>query len=141
MVDVEIEEFLEARYAEEAKRWQTIWRFEQGDRRIDGWWDLGGTLGYAVQDVIDTTRGGREVAAKRKRLALYLEAKRDLEDVLKGFRAEETPANFHTHADQRRKREQAAGRFIAFETSVKLDAMAYQDHADFDPRWKVDDGD
>lgn len=67
----DIVEFLSAQFDAEAKRWQTIWRFQQGDKRIDGWWDLGGTLGYAVSDIIDTTRGGREVAAKRRVLARH----------------------------------------------------------------------
>lgn len=64
----DIVEFLEAQYANEAKQWQTIWRFKQGDRRVDGWWDLGGTFGGLVHSLTDTTRGGRDLAAKRRRL-------------------------------------------------------------------------
>lgn len=63
--------FLTARYDEEAQRWKTIWRFKAGDKRIDGWWDLGGTFGRTVNAVIDTTHGGRDIAAKRRILARH----------------------------------------------------------------------
>ncbi len=103
-----------------------------------------GAYGYLDDEVAehigrhDPARVLADLAAKRKRLALYLEAKAVLEGILKGFRAEETPANFHMHAAQRQKREQAAGRFIAFQTSVKLDAMTWAKHGGFRPEWKVE---
>jgi hypothetical protein len=65
--DVEIVAFLTAQYEEEARRWKTVWLFQTAGReRVDGWWDLGGTFGRAVNDIIDTTRAGRDLAAKRR---------------------------------------------------------------------------
>jgi hypothetical protein len=131
-------EFLTARLEEDAQRWKVIWRFKAGDKSVDGWWDLGGTFGYLVDDCTNTTRGGREVAAKRKRVALYVEAKEILTEVLKSAPPEETPATGHSYVRERIKVRQATGRFIAYETSVRLDAMVYADHSDFDPSWRVE---
>lgn len=103
-----IVEFLNARYAEEAKRWQTIWRFQAGDRRIDGWWDLGGTFGSAVNAIVDTSQGGRDLAAKRAILALALEMAKD--------------EIFRTAAD----------------LIVRNLAAPYFEHTDFNPAWRME---
>lgn len=113
----DIVEFLTARYAEEAKRWQTIWRFQAGDKRIDGRWDLGGTFGRAVSSIIDTTRGGREVAAKRQIVAEYEARSRDVELML--------------GPDTVRQRE-----WSGLHLAVRLLATAYADHPDFDESWR-----
>ncbi len=63
--------FLRRQYDEEAKRWQTLWLKWQGNKRITGGWDGWGDVGYAVSAILDTTRGGRDLAAKRAILALH----------------------------------------------------------------------
>lgn len=96
----------------------------------------------AVDHVLrwDPARVLAEITAKRKRLALYLEAKETLTAVLAGTNPralDETPATAHSYSRERIKVNQASGRFIAYEISVKLDAMAYADHEDFDERWRT----
>lgn len=127
--------FMQARIAEDAKRWQRIWRAFRGDRRIGGGWDGWGPLGHLVSACVDPTRGGRETAAKRKRLELYVQARDELRAFLAGKRA---------HLDAKvfaRELNRAHGCFLALETAVRLDAYVYADHADYadyDERWKLD---
>lgn len=88
----------------------------------------------------DPARVLAEIAAKRKRLALYAEARETLTAVLAGTppRAfDESPATAHSYSRERIKVQQASGRFVAYEMSVRLDAMVYSDHEDFDESWRT----
>ena len=126
MSGADICEFIEARLAEDAKRWQTIWRFKAGDKRIDGWWDLGGTLGYAVSDIIDTTRGGRDIAAKRAILALHMRGYAEFEDGTRIPFCEDRSADPDFNGD-----------LWAPCLTARLLAAPYADHEDFAPAWSV----
>lgn len=126
--------FMQARLAEDAKRWQKIWRFKMGDKRIGGWWDLGGTFGHAVHHVADPTRGGRETAAKRKRLELYIQAHTELRELVERERLHTELMGSPFSGAIR----EATSRFMALETAVRLDAYVYAGHKDYDERWKLD---
>lgn len=123
--------FIEARLAEDAQRWKTIWRFKVGDKSVDGWWDLGGTFGYAVNDIIDTTRGGREVAAKRRVLSRHCPGVAQWE---------------HMPIPCAGCRGCPVGKsgFLYFTKDINECpelrdlASAYADHPDFDPAWRID---
>jgi Family of unknown function (DUF6221) len=77
----------------------------------------------------------REIAAKRARLALYLDAKETLATALKNAPPENDPATEHSYARERINVNQASGRLIALETSVRLDAEIYSDHPDYRQEW------
>lgn len=144
---MDIVEFLTARYAED----QTMIDRNSGPRGDSG---LGsGFPDYRTYDDEDIraadayierfgpVRLRAELEARRRRLTLYVEARETLEAVLKGTspRAlEDDPATAHSYSRERIKVQQASGRFIAFEISVKLDAMAYAEHPDFKPEWRID---
>jgi hypothetical protein len=83
----------------------------------------------------DPARVLREVEAKRKRLALYLDAKEALAAALKNA-PPDSPATAHSYVRERINVNQASGRFTALETSVRLDAMAWSDHPDYRQEWK-----
>lgn len=78
----------------------------------------------------------REVAAKRERLRLYLEAQEALTEFLKDAPPQETPANALSYRRERGKHQQLAQRFAAYEMSVRLDAAVHDGHPDFDERWR-----
>ena len=84
----------------------------------------------------DPARVLREVEAKRKRLALYLDAKETLAVALKKAPPEDDPATAHSYVRERINVNQASGRFTALEMSVRLDAMVYGDHPDYRAEWK-----
>ena len=84
----------------------------------------------------DPARVLREVAAMRERLALYLDAKETLAVALRKAPPEDDPAAAHSYVRERINVNQASGRFAALEMSVRLDAMVYSDHPDYDPSWK-----
>lgn len=86
----------------------------------------------------DPARVLADITAKRKRLALYIEAEKTLRAAIETVPPEE-PENMHTYTRPRGRAMHDAGRFLAFEKSVKLDAMAYASHPDFDPAWRTDD--
>lgn len=77
----------------------------------------------------------REVDAKRKRLALYLDAKETFAAALKKAPPEGDPATTHSYVRERINVNQASGRFTALEMSVRLDVMAYNDHPDYRQEW------
>lgn len=139
---MDIVEFLTARYTEEAKRWQMIWRFQQGDKRIDGWWDLGGTLGYAVSDIIDTTRGGREVAAKRAILALHKYGGNarhpDTDSRIPVCAVCESPPLYNTPPWPPEVFLDGDGDASMWPClTLRHQAAPYADHADYNPAWAV----
>ena len=88
----------------------------------------------------DPARVLREVEAKRRRLALYLDAKETLAAALEKAPPEDDPATAHSYVRERINVNQASGRFAALEMSVRLDAMAWSDHADYRPEWKAPEG-
>jgi hypothetical protein len=99
---------------------------------------VGSTGGrYAAEHIArhDPARVLREVEAKRARLALYLDAKEALAAAL-GAAPPDGPAFAHSYVRERINVNQASGRFAALEMSVRLDAMAWCDHPDYDPEWK-----
>ena len=124
--------FLTARLAEDAKRWQKIWRFKHGDRRIDGWWDLGGTFGRLVDSLTDTTRGGREVRAKRKHLEMW----RDALDRMNEARRKAADATDETskHAHEL-EYDRAVGAFDMICDVLTLDVAIYAEHPEYDQNW------
>lgn len=83
----------------------------------------------------DPDRVLREVAAKRKRLALYLDAKETLAAVLRKAPPEDDPATAHSYVRERISANRASGRFTALEMSVRLDAAVYSDHPDYRQEW------
>jgi hypothetical protein len=87
--------------------------------------------------VYDPGRALREAGAKRKRLALYLDAKEALKTALKNAPMIDDPAAAHSYVRARINVNQASGRFAALEMSVRLDAMAYHDHPDYEQEWKL----
>lgn len=89
----------------------------------------------------DPARVLAEIAAKRKRLALYLEAREALNAALNAAPAkalDETPATAHSYSRERITINTLTGRFTAYETCVRLDVAAYSAHADYDPAWRID---
>lgn len=74
----------------------------------------------------DPARVLAETAAKRKRLQLCIDAKAKLDDVLKN------PGRYGPTDEGN-----ALGRHAGFYVSVRLDAMAYADHPDYDPAWRI----
>ena len=79
----------------------------------------------------------REVAAKRQRLAEYLDAKETLAAALKKAPPEDDPATAHSYVRERINANQASGRFVALEGSIRLDAAVYNDHPDYEELWKL----
>jgi hypothetical protein len=78
----------------------------------------------------------RDIEAKRRRLALYLDAKETLAATLRKAPPEGDPATAHSYVRERINVNSASGRFAALEMSVRLDAMAYSDHPDYRQEWK-----
>jgi Family of unknown function (DUF6221) len=76
----------------------------------------------------DPARELREVEVKRKRLALYLDAKKTLAEALAKAPPEGDPATAHSYVRERINVNQASGRFTALEVSVSLDVAAYGGH-------------
>lgn len=70
----------------------------------------------------DPARVLREVAAKRERLALYVE----VTDIL-----------FHGSSGDRIKYQRESGRFEALDVEVRRDAAIYADHPDYKPDWNL----
>ena len=95
---------------------------------IPGWYSWGD-----VETLCAATL--REVTAKRKRLALYLDAKEALAVALKNAPPEDDPAVAHSYVRERINVNQASGRFTALEMSVRLDATVYSDHPDYQQEW------
>ena len=85
----------------------------------------------------DPARVLREVEAKRKRLTLYLDAKETLAAALKKAPPEDDPATAHSYVRERINANQASGRFVALEGSIRLDAAVYDDHPDYEELWKL----
>jgi hypothetical protein len=77
----------------------------------------------------------REVEAKRKRLALFTAALKKVTAALKKAPPEDDPATAHSYVRERINVNQASGRFVALEMSVRLDAMVYSDHPEFKQEW------
>jgi len=84
----------------------------------------------------DPARALREVAAKRKRLALYLNAEEALAAALKNAPPED-PAVAHSYVRERISANQASGRFTALEMSVRLDASVWSGHPDYRKEWAL----
>jgi Family of unknown function (DUF6221) len=76
----------------------------------------------------------RDVEAKRKRLALYLDAQKTLAAALMDAPAE-TPATAHSYVRERINVNSAGGRFSGLETAVRLDVMVYSTHPDYRQEW------
>lgn len=98
-------------------------------------------LGPAFQQRFDPARVLAEIAAKRKRLALYLEAREALTAALTAAPAkalDETPATAHSYSRERITINTLTGRFTAYETCARLDVMVYSAHPDYDPAWRID---
>lgn len=68
-----------------------------------------------------------DIAAKRERLARYVTAKAKLDEVL---------ANRGKYGSG--DEGAALGRFAAMSVCVRLDAMTYAAHVDFDDEWRID---
>jgi hypothetical protein len=131
----DIHAFLVARYAEEAKRWQTIWRFQAGDKRIDGYWDLGGTLGRAVNSVIDTTRGGRDLAAKRRIVELHTTGSYRTYQCSNGDHIQEWQCERAREPYAEHRYCEVCGGGACEE--LPLLAAVYAEHPDYNPGWRV----
>jgi hypothetical protein len=88
-----------------------------------------------AEPVQDPARVLREVAAKRERLALYLDAKEALAAALEKAPPEGDPATAHSYVRERINVNQASGRFAALEMAVRLDAAVDNGHPDFRQEW------
>lgn len=127
MAELEIVAFLEARFTEDAKAWKTLWLKRQGNKRITGGWDGWGDVGYAVSDILDTTRGGREIAAKRQLIDFAFKYAADIDgEYGDGHTAEEIRAG---------ECDDTFGQ--VYMDVLRLLAAPYADHKDFAPAWSV----
>jgi len=120
-----------------------------GDRPDDFWTlvNLHGTTGKFESETRhaeyiaywDPARVLADIAAKRKRLALYAETEERLAQALKDAPWKDDPAFAHMYGRQRININELGGKYAAYRMSVRLDAAAFAEHPDSDPAWRIDD--
>ena len=151
---MDITEFLTARYDEEAGKatyaaelgGATWHHHEAPDHQMH--WESGTAIGIlATLDLHgfgqhiaahDPARVLDDIAAKRKRLALYIETEQKVAQALQDAPWKDDPAFAHSYTRERININELSGRYAAYRMSLRLDAAPYAEHPDFDPAWRID---